>query len=152
MPRANVDSLLPGQRRALLVELIEAGHGVSQQRLVEALRERGIETTQATLSRDLRLLDAVKGPEGYRVSGDALDPYAQAVRQWLRSATAVQNQLVLRTPPGGASPLAVALDAKAPDGWLGTIAGDDTVLVIARSSRAARKLADTMNQYIEGDA
>ena len=143
--------MTPDQRRALLVELIDTGHGVSQQRLVEALHERGVETTQATLSRDLRLLDAVKGPGGYRIASDALDPFAQALRQWLQSATAVQNQIVLKTPPGGASPLAVALDAKAPEGWLGSIAGDDTVLVIARSPRAAGALAETMNQYTEGE-
>ena len=56
------------------------------------------------------------------------------------SARAAQNLVVLRTPPGGASPLAVALDASGRTDMLGTIAGDDTILIICPASRAARDL------------
>jgi transcriptional regulator of arginine metabolism len=74
-------------------------------------------------------------------AADPLTELYRGVRTWLESATPASNQLVLRTPPGGASPLAVALDEARLTGVLGTVAGDDTVLVICASPRAASKLA-----------
>lgn len=130
------------QRRQLLVDLIGQGLGTSQQALVEALAGHGIDVTQATLSRDLKELGAVKGPRGYAVDGAAaLDPLAEAVATWLTSATAARNLVVLRTPPGGASPLAVALDRASRGDILGTIAGDDTIMVVAPTDATAKALA-----------
>ena len=128
------------ERRALVVELIGDGHGSSQQSLVDALAARGVEITQATLSRDLRELGAVKGAAGYVVPAASASPLVDALGRWLVSARAAQNLVVLRTPPGGASPLAVALDASGRTDMLGTIAGDDTILVICPAARAAREL------------
>ncbi|MBL6756616.1 MAG: arginine repressor [Planctomycetes bacterium] len=128
------------ERRALVVELIGEGHGSSQQSLVDALAARGVDITQATLSRDLRELGAVKGAAGYVVPATSASPLVDALGRWLVSARAAQNLVVLRTPPGGASPLAVALDASGRTGMLGTIAGDDTILVICPAARAAREL------------
>lgn len=146
----------PPERRALVIELIEGGHGGSQQALVDALEGRGVSVTQATLSRDLRALGAVKGPGGYRMprgaSSGSPDPLAQAMGQWLDSVTAAQNLVVLKTPPGGASPLAVVLDRHAPDGVVGTIAGDDTILVIMPSNGEAAKFASAMVRHAEGQA
>ena len=129
------------QRRTLLVDLIGQGLGSSQQALVDALAGQGIAVTQATLSRDLKELSAVKGPHGYAVDRIALDPLAEALRSWMDSALAARNLVVLRTPPGGASPLAVALDNSEREDILGTIAGDDTIMVVTPSDSTAKALA-----------
>lgn len=143
--------LTPTQiRRNAVVRLITAGHGSSQQALVDALAELGINVTQATLSRDLRELGAQKGPGGYTVPGQ--DPLIEALRTWLTSAVAAQNLVVLRTPPGGASPLAVVLDAAERSDIVGTVAGDDTILVITKSSKAASALAKSFGQHAKGKA
>ncbi|MEM8710417.1 MAG: hypothetical protein AAGG01_05660 [Planctomycetota bacterium] len=127
-------------RRALVVELIAQGHGGSQATLVEALAARGVHVTQATLSRDLRELGASKGPGGYTVRS-AVSELDLALATWLTTAQAAQNLVVLKTPPGGASPLAVALDASDHPSIVGTIAGDDTIMVIAPTAKAARELS-----------
>ena len=129
------------ERRALVVELIADGRGSSQQALVEALARRGVEVTQATLSRDLKELGAVKGAAGYVVPAASASPLVEALGRWLTAAIPSQNLVVLRTPPGGASPLAVVLDAAARTDIVGTIAGDDTILVVTASDRAAKALA-----------
>jgi len=133
-------------RRALVVQLISEGHGSSQQTLVDGLAAQGVEITQATLSRDLRELGAVKGAVGYVVPAASASPLADALGRWLVSARAAQNLVVLRTPPGGASPLAVALDASGRADMLGTIAGDDTILIICSTNRAARDLVADFDQ------
>ena len=92
------------ERRSLVVELIAEGHGSSQQSLVDALAARGVDVTQATLSRDLKELGAVKGAAGYVVPAASASPLVDALGRWLVSARAAQNLVVLRTPPGGASP------------------------------------------------
>ncbi len=125
----------------------------SQAELQARLARGGLEVNQATLSRDLRAMGVVKSPRGYELpaeGGGAAEDSAvalfQAVSAWLSSARVAQNQIVLRTPPGGASPLAVALDRA---GWsrvVGTIAGDDTVLVVCEDARgAARVCAELEN-------
>ena len=129
------------ERRQLVVELIAEGHGSSQHALVEALSGRGVEITQATLSRDLRELGAVKGAGGYVVPTASASPLADGLGRWLISATPAQNITVLRTPPGGASPLAVVLDTAKRRDIVGTIAGDDTIMVVTASARAAKALA-----------
>lgn len=142
----------PAGRRALVVELIEGGLGTTQAQLVHALKARGVEVTQATLSRDLKELGALKGPDGYHVPGSTGAPLATALGQWLLTATPAQNLLVLKTPTGGASPLAVALDTHGPNTVVGSIAGDDTVLVIAPTAGAARKLATDFARHARGAA
>jgi len=147
----------PDERRGLVAELVRAGVAHSQGDLALALGAQGVEVTQATLSRDLRALGAVKGPDGYRMpDGAGADPLERALRQWLTGATAAQNLVVLRTPPGGASPLGVELDAHVPDGVVGTIAGDDTILVVTPDGARAASLADELmrraGHVVEGGA
>lgn len=140
------------KRRAHLVDLIAAGQGTSQQSLVDALGALGISVTQATLSRDLRDLGAQKGPGGYTIPGGSESPLVKALRTWLTSAVAAQNQVVLRTPPGGASPLAVELDASEHASIVGTIAGDDTILIITPSSKTAIALVQEFSGYVSSGA
>jgi transcriptional regulator of arginine metabolism len=140
------------KRRGLLVDLIAAGQGTSQQSLVDALKALGVSVTQATLSRDLRDLGAQKGPGGYVLPGGSDSPLVKALRTWLTSAVAAQNQVVLRTPPGGASPLAVELDACDHGSILGTIAGDDTILIITPSTKTASALVQEFTVHISQGA
>lgn len=146
----SMQSISPQERRALVVELIQEGLGASQHALVDALADRGVSVTQATLSRDLKELGAVKGPDGYSVAGAAADPLVRGLQQWLDSATPAQNLVVLRTPPGGASPLGVVLDAHGPDTIVGTIAGDDTIMVVTPTSEAAAQLASDFGRHARG--
>jgi transcriptional regulator of arginine metabolism len=116
----------------------------SQDELRRQLVHLGVRVTQATLSRDLRELRLVKTAEGYRPLSAAtaeetssIPALARAVKEFLLDVRPAQNMLVLKTPPGGAQPIAAALDAERWKEVAGTLAGDDTVLIIA-SSRTAR--------------
>jgi transcriptional regulator of arginine metabolism len=135
-------------RRAAILDLLRRSRISSQAELGALLAKRGLRANQATLSRDLVALGVSKGPGGYNLpdsnSLPAHDPGArlvQAARQYLLSATPVQNQVVLRTPPSAAQPLASAIDAIERSGVVGTIAGDDTILIICRDPRAAGRAA-----------
>jgi transcriptional regulator of arginine metabolism len=116
----------------------------SQDELRRQLVHLGVRVTQATLSRDLRELRLVKTSEGYRRLSAAaaeetssIPALARAVKEFLLDVRPAQNMLVLKTPPGGAQPIAAALDAERWKEVAGTLAGDDTVLIIA-PSRTAR--------------
>jgi transcriptional regulator of arginine metabolism len=116
----------------------------SQDELRRQLVHLGVRVTQATLSRDLRELRLVKTAEGYRPLSAAtaeetssIPALARAVKEFLLDVRPAQNMLVLKTPPGGAQPIAAALDAERWKEVAGTLAGDDTVLIIT-PSRAAR--------------
>jgi len=150
-------------RHQLIVELV-AGHEVrSQTELADLLAEHGVQVTQATLSRDLVELDAIKvraasGALVYAVpaeGGDrtpatpgetaaALHRLAQRAAELLVSAESSANLVVLRTPPGAAQFLASAVDKAELPEILGTIAGDDTVLVIARDPHGGDSLAQRL--------
>jgi len=139
-------------RHALISALLTRGAVVSQQQLAELLVDEGVSVTQATLSRDLVELRAVKvrTPSGglvYAVPAEgAVRPVvadqemlagrlARLCEELLLTAEASGNLVVLRTPPGAAQFLASAIDHSVLPSVLGTIAGDDTVLVIARDDR-----------------
>ena len=127
----------------------------TQEELAEALQRLGIHTTQVTLSRDIREMGIVKTPDGYREI-EALEegPPAdeeharRAVEEFLRDVRTAQNLLVLKTDPGNANPLAVALDKASWPEVVGTIAGDDTVLVVAPDAATARTLEARLSGYI----
>ncbi|MEN0129758.1 MAG: arginine repressor [Brevundimonas sp.] len=139
-------------RHALISALLTRGAVASQQQLAELLADEGVSVTQATLSRDLVELRAVKvrTPSGglvYAVPAEgAVRPVAadqemlagrlaRLCEELLLTAEASGNLVVLRTPPGAAQFLASAIDHSVLPSVLGTIAGDDTVLVIARDDR-----------------
>ena len=148
----------PASRTARLsaIEQVLASHLVtSQSQLSAILSDQGIEVTQATLSRDLDEVHAVKtrlkdGTMAYTVAGLEPEPAAgvgegRAEQQLSRvlsdlvtSVAAAQNQVVVHTPSGAAQYVAMVLDKQPIDGILGTIAGDDTVLVICPDSATAK--------------
>jgi transcriptional regulator of arginine metabolism len=147
-------------RQQLVIELLASHEVHSQPELLELLRQRGTQVTQATLSRDLVELDAVRvraqsGALVYAVPAEGGDrrpaaPYETAasahrlgrlLSELLVSAEASANLVVLRTPPGAAQFLASALDKVEYAEVLGTIAGDDTVLLIGREPQGGDDLA-----------
>jgi transcriptional regulator of arginine metabolism len=140
------------QRQAIIRDLVERESITSQEQLRMRLRERGIDATQATLSRDIRELGLVKRTSdgAYRSVGtiangngvDAEIGLARAAAEHLRSQEVVGHMIVLKTDAGQAQTLAVAIDRSRLAEIVGTIAGDDTILVICRVPEAARAVAD----------
>lgn len=132
-------------RQGQILKLITGEAVASQDALRRRLGHLGVRATQATLSRDLRELKLVKTAEGYRPLSSAaeetasLRPLTHALREFLLDVRPAQNLLVLKTPPGGAQPLAAALDAEHWKELAGTLAGDDTILIVtpSRTARAA---------------
>jgi transcriptional regulator of arginine metabolism len=144
-------------RQAAILELIDREEIHSQEILRRKLRSRGLDATQATLSRDIKELGLVKraGDGAYQRPGSAAPPRAgageqtlrRAIAEYLRRVVQVQQLIVVRTDPGQAQPLAIAIDAAAQPEIVGTIAGDDTILVIARGTRQATAVARRLEQW-----
>lgn len=147
-------------RQARIVEALSSAPVHSQTELAALLAAGGIEVTQATLSRDLEELGAVKlrGVDGgagvYVVPEDGspvrgvsggTDRLARLLGELLVSTDATGNLAVLRTPPGAADYLASAIDRAALPYVVGTIAGDDTIFVAAREPMTGSELAATLN-------
>ncbi len=130
-------------RQGQILKVIRGKRVLTQEDLARELKESfGLETTQVTLSRDVREMGLLKTPDGYRqVGATAAGPdLATVVGELLQDVRAAQNLLVLRTSPGNANALAVALDKENWPEVVGTIAGDDTVLIVAPDSATADKL------------
>ena len=130
-------------RQGQILKLIRSRRLHTQDELARALRSIGIPATQVTLSRDIRELGLVKTAEGYAegVPESAAAPEVEPlVREFVLDVRAAQNLLVLRTPPGHANSVAVALDNAEWPEVTGTIAGDDTILIIAPDARTAESL------------
>lgn len=136
-------------RQAAILDIVDGTPITSQEQLREQLHAKGIQATQATLSRDIRDLGLIKRPSdgAYRRPGEALEPgvdveavFHSAVTDYLKRYEAVGHMLVLKTDSGEAQPLAVAIDRTRVHDIVGTIAGDDTILVICRTPAAAEAL------------
>jgi transcriptional regulator of arginine metabolism len=138
-------------RQGQILKLIRAKRILTQEDLAHELKQSyGIQTTQVTLSRDIRELGLVKTHEGYRqVAAQAAGPaLATVVAEFLQDARVAQNLIVLRTSPGNANALAVALDKESWPEVVGTLAGDDTVLVVAPDAHTAVKLREKLIEYV----
>jgi transcriptional regulator of arginine metabolism len=148
-------------RHRAVVEILRRVEVRSQPELAELLADEGFAVTQATLSRDLVELGAVRVRRGpgtlvYALPGEGGDRSPQAgilqehldarlsrlCEELLVTAEASANLVVLRTPPGAAQFLASAIDTAAPSSIMGTIAGDDTVLVVTRDPDGGQPVAD----------
>ena len=149
---------MKSQRQAALLDLIDRETFHSQELLLKRLRRRGFAATQATISRDIRDLGLVKraADGAYQRPGanapapeTAVDALERAAAEYLRTVDRVQQLVVLRTGPGQAQPLAIALDRAQLSEVVGTIAGDDTILVIGRGARGAAALAKRLKDYIQ---
>ena len=145
-------------RQSAILEIVDHEAITSQEQLRERLRDRGIGATQATLSRDIRDLGLIKrAVDGAyrRGSGEvstAIDPEEEcraAVDDYLRRYDVVDQLVVLKTDAGQAQPLAVAIDRAGLTEVVGTIAGDDTILVICRSAPDAAGLSKRLDQWFK---
>src|ERR1700687_251627 len=142
-------------RQGQILKLVADQAIESQDELRLLLRHAGLRVTQATLSRDLRELNLVKTPDGYKplaaedAPGAAISALATALRQFCRDIHPAQNLLVLKTPPGGAQPLAAAIDSERWKAVLGTVAGDDTVLIVTASTRQSRALQKSIEELLQ---
>jgi transcriptional regulator of arginine metabolism len=119
-------------RHGQILQIIRGRSVGTQDELARALREKGIDATQVTLSRDIRELGLVKTTEGYRqLERETRNiQFSTLAAEFLQDVRLAQNQVVLKTAPGHANSVAVALDDEAWPEVVGTIAGDDTILVI----------------------
>jgi transcriptional regulator of arginine metabolism len=138
-------------RHGQILRLVSSERISNQEDLRRRLAQQRMRVTQATLSRDLQELKLVKTREGYRSTPVAVEevattpPLTRALREFLLDIRPAENLLVLKTPPSGAQPLAAAVDAAKFSQIAGTIAGDDTVLIITPN----RKSRETLQKEIE---
>ena len=130
-------------RRAKVISLVQSGAIKSQTDLVRELKKVGYRVTQATASRDLEDIGAVRSSQGYQLANSSDDSLARVLtnEKLILSVEASGNLAVVKTPPGGAQLLASNLDHSGIKSIIGTIAGDDTVLVVARKANGGADLA-----------
>ncbi|HEY7288875.1 MAG TPA: hypothetical protein VH583_03485 [Vicinamibacterales bacterium] len=147
---------MKARRQATLLELIDREPLHTQEALRRRLHQRGFDATQATISRDIKDLGLVKrsGDGAYQRPGvEATNPQTaiaaleRATSEFLRRVERVQQLVVIRTGVGQAQPLALALDRAQLPETVGTIAGDDTILVVARGARGAAALVKRLKDY-----
>jgi len=137
-------------RQGQILKLIRSRNILTQEDLARELKSAfAIQTTQVTLSRDIRELGLVKTSEGYQqLSYTASGPeLATVAADFLQDARVAQNLMVLKTSPGNANALAAALDNEEWPEVVGTIAGDDTILVVAPDTATAAKLRERLLGY-----
>ena len=146
-------------RQGQVLELVDQESIYSQEQLRERLRQRGIDVTQATLSRDIHELRLTKGPNGYSLPNgngnghievdDGPPSVAEIMESFGLDVKHAMNQVILRTTMGGAQPMAAALDRERWSEVLGTIAGDDTVLVICPDVKRAHEVESRLRKMLE---
>lgn len=141
-------------RRAVLAQIIRAERIASQEGLAERLRARGFAVTQATVSRDLEALGALRGKAGghpaYVLSGEAgggSSALDRILHEWRLSVEVAGNLVIVRTRPGSAHAVGAALDEAGLEAVAGSIAGDDTLFLAIRDGHDSRAVA----QRLAGD-
>ncbi len=133
-------------RQGQILNILRRKEIYTQEELARELNQLGIQATQVTLSRDMRELALVKTAEGYRqLRDETLGPsLADVANEYLQDIRVAQNLVVLRTSPGNANSLAIAIDQGALDQVVGTVAGDDTVLVVTSDPASAESFRQRM--------
>ena len=142
-------TLSRSRRMTLIAKLLSERRYSNQHELGEALGRSGVETTQATLSRDLRSLGVVKHADGdeswYALPGhpmESLDRHRQVLdlKVFVNEVRVAQNLALVITPPGHASAVGRAIDLEGFDGFVGSVAGDDTLLCVMDDPASAKRL------------
>lgn len=134
-------------RQRAVLEVLRQGAVTNQDDLQRALRKRGFKVGQATLSRDIRDLNLSKTAAGYALpqaetsAGLALPPVQRLVREFVLDVRPAQNLLVIKTIIGSAQPVAAALDEQEWGEVVGTIAGDDAILIVCPDKDAVKRVA-----------
>jgi transcriptional regulator of arginine metabolism len=141
-------------RQRAILEAVQEDPVASQEDFQRILKKLGFPVGQATLSRDIRELGLVKTSQGYApAQGDngsdpALPPISRLVREFVLDVRAAENLIVTKTSVGSAQPVAAALDG---EGWpeaIGSIAGDDTILIICANKKAAKKIEGRIQEML----
>jgi len=141
-------------RQKTILEIVQQGPVASQEDLQRALHRRGCDVGQATLSRDIHELNLVKTTDGYArlqavpAGEPALPPASRLVREFVLDVRPAQNLLVIKTAVGSAQPVAAALDAENWPETVGTIAGDDAILIVSPDQKAAGRLAARIREML----
>ena len=141
-------------RHVVIREIIASHPVANQDELRRALFRRGHRVTQATLSRDIHEMGVVKSAEGYLLptndeSADAWLPSVERlIREFVYDVRSAQNLVVVKTSAGSAHPVAAALDAEGWDDVVGTVGGDDTILVIAGDTKSASRVVARIKELL----
>ena len=148
------------RRLTMIAQLLSSHRFASQEAVGKALARAGIETTQATLSRDLRSLGVAKradadGGSWYELPHPALETLDRErrrldLRSFVNEVRVAQNLVVVRTPPGHANAVGRAIDLAEYAGVVGTVAGDDTVLLVSEDAAGARRLKRELESLANG--
>lgn len=142
-------------RQKAELEVLREGVMRNQQTLQKVLRRRGFKVGQATLSRDIRELNLIKTAAGYSLGDNGagrhagLPPASRLLKEFLLEVRVAQNLLILKTVVGSAQPVAVAMDR---EGWpeiVGTVGGDDTILIVCPDKEDARRLAQRIQEMLK---
>ncbi len=138
-------------RQGQILNMIRVRSIHTQEELAQALREQGIPATQVTLSRDIRELRLAKTSDGYRqlIAAPAGPDFSSLAAEFLQDVRIAQNLLVLRTSPGNANTVAAALDREQWSEIVGTVAGDDTILVVLPDAAAAEAIRGRLMALLE---
>lgn len=140
------------QRHHRILELVSKESLATQQQLCRRLAQLGLNVTQATLSRDVKEMGLVKGAEGYvppaEEPASSLPALTHVVREFVIDVREAQNLLVVKTTPGSAQSVAVALDGAQWTDLLGTIAGDDTLLAVAANRKSSRNIGKRIRELL----
>ncbi len=143
-------------RRTLILDLLKREPVATQAELCERLARQGIHVTQATVSRDIEELGLIKGREGYRLPGAAEAAAAPQpslpviLKEFLRDVRRASNLVIVKTHPGNAHSVAVALDAEQWPEVVGTVAGDDTIFVATRGAHEAGRIRKKILDLVAG--
>jgi transcriptional regulator of arginine metabolism len=141
-------------RHVVIREIIASHPVANQDELRRQLFRRGHRVTQATLSRDIHEMGLVKSAEGYLLpkidgAGDAWLPSVERlIREFVYDVRHAQNLIVVKTSAGSAQPVAAAIDAEGWDEVVGTVGGDDTILVITPDSRTAARIVTRVKELL----
>jgi transcriptional regulator of arginine metabolism len=142
-------------RHGQILRLVTGERIANQEDLRRRLAAQKLRVTQATLSRDLQELRLVKTQEGYKQASafpeepTPLPPLARALGEFLLDIRPAENLLVLKTPPSGAQPLAAAVDGAKFNEIAGTVAGDDTVLIITPTKKTRESLQKKIEALVK---
>ena len=145
-------------RQAKILELIQKNDVETQEELSAYLEKEGFQVTQATVSRDIRELKLTKistdnGRQKYAVITDAdsnmMEKYARVLREGFLSVDAAENIVVIKTMPGLASAACAAIDGMEIGDLVGSLAGDDTALLIMRDTEKAEAFCDEIHKMLQ---
>lgn len=151
VPRAKVE------RQELILSVIKEKSIRTQEELLAELAHRGVTLTQATLSRELKALGVAKGPDGrggyrYLSGASAGEGPLAAVAAFVQSVARTENLLVVKTPPGNAQGVARGIDREEWPEVMGTIGGDDTILIICHDAPHAARVERRLKLIARGPA